>query len=250
MIEVDPNNPQVNVMARHLSQQLKGRKWYSTQENSFSLLALGKVARKNGSSNSTAVITANGKKVGEMTGKDVVIKDNITGQNVSIAAKNGNVYYYWEVSGISNGNDIKQEDNMMKIRRSYLDRFGKEVSGNTFRQNDMVVVKLSVSSLNGATLENVVLSDLLPAGFEIENPRITETPELSWATNKSQPDNIDYRDDRVNFFTTVFGQERVFYYVVRAVTPGVFKVGPAAADAMYNGDFHSYNGGGYVKIIQ
>lgn len=250
MIDVDPNNPQVNVMARHLSQQLKGRKWYSTQENSFSLLALGKVARKNGSSNSTAVITANGKKVGEMTGKDVVVKDNITGQNVSISAKNGNVYYYWEVSGISNGNDIKQEDNMMKIRRTYLDRFGKEVSGNTFRQNDMVVVKLSVSSLNGATLENVVLSDLLPAGFEIENPRITETPELSWATNKSQPDNIDYRDDRVNIFTTVFGQERVFYYVVRAVTPGVFKVGPAAADAMYNGDFHSYNGGGYVKIIQ
>jgi len=41
----------------------------------------------------------------------------------------------------------------------------------------------------------------------------------------------------------------VFYYAVRAVSPGIFRMGPASADAMYNAEYHSYNGGGVIKVI-
>jgi len=35
---------------------------------------------------------------------------------------------------------------------------------------------------------------------------------------------------------------------VRAVSPGVYKMGPVSADAMYNGEYHSYNGAGTVVV--
>ena len=29
-----------------------------------------------------------------------------------------------------------------------------------------------------------------------------------------------------------------------------YKMGPVSADAMYNGEYHSYNGAGMVRVIQ
>ena len=43
---------------------------------------------------------------------------------------------------------------------------------------------------------------------------------------------------------------RLYYYAVRAVSPGIYKMGPVSADAMYNGEYHSYNGAGVVKVVQ
>lgn len=250
LVDVDYNNPQVNWMARHLSQQVKSKRYLSTQECSFALMALGKIARKIGDSKATASISVGGKQIGSANGKDAIISEGIAGQKVTISATGGAMYYFWEVSGISNNNDYVQEDNMLRIRRTYLDRRGNPINGNTFKQNDLIVVKLAVVSTTGAPLENVAITDLLPAGFEIENPRITEVPDYAWVKNASTPQFLDIRDDRINMFATVGGTESYYYYVVRAVSPGTYRVGPASADAMYNGEYHSYNGGGVVKVIQ
>jgi uncharacterized protein YfaS (alpha-2-macroglobulin family) len=111
-----------------------------------------------------------------------------------------------------------------------------------------VVVRISLVTTNGSTIENVAVSDMLPAGFEIENPRIGDVPELQWVTNASNPDHIDIRDDRINIFTTATGTEKYFYYLVRAVSKGKFHQGPVSADAMYNGAYHSYHGSGVIVV--
>ncbi|MBL7998884.1 MAG: Ig-like domain-containing protein [Candidatus Kapabacteria bacterium] len=249
LVDNDFSNPQVNSMARHLSQQIRSRKWLSTQELGFAFVALGKLARKTQSANATATIEANGKTY-NLTTQDVVIDDGLANRDVKISAKGGTVYYFWETRGVSATNTMRQEDAMLKIRRTFLDRNGAEIRGTTFNQNDLIVVKLTLSSPTRAFLDNIVISDLLPSGFEIENPRISEVPELTWAKNATIPASIDYRDDRINLFTSVGTEDKVFYYVVRAITPGTFRLAPAAADAMYNGDFHSYNGGGTITIKQ
>ncbi len=248
LVDVDFNNPQVNVMARHLAQQLRIQKYYSTQENSFALIALGKIARKNGVSKGTATISYGSKKV-ELKDADLVIKDGLVGQNVSISSKGGPVYYFYEVSGISTSNIVKQEDSFLRIRRTFFDRFGRENTSGVFKQNDLVVVRLTLDCQNLAQIDNVAITDMLPSGFEIENSRITEVPDLNWIKSQTNPSYIDIRDDRINLFTNLNGVQ-TFYYVVRAVSPGVFRVGPAAADAMYNGEFHSYNGAGTIRVVQ
>jgi uncharacterized protein YfaS (alpha-2-macroglobulin family) len=34
------------------------------------------------------------------------------------------------------------------------------------------------------------------------------------------------------------------------VSPGTYKMGPVSADAMYNGEYHSYHGAGVIKVVQ
>jgi uncharacterized protein YfaS (alpha-2-macroglobulin family) len=94
-----------------------------------------------------------------------------------------------------------------------------------------------------------VITDLLPAGFEIENPRTKELPGTDWIKGASEPTALDVRDDRIHFFVNATAQKQTYYYAVRAVSLGAFRQGPVSADAMYNGEIHSYHGAGVVKII-
>ncbi len=45
LLDADPSNAQIPIMANHVAAKLKQRSWYSTQECSFSFLSLGKMAR-------------------------------------------------------------------------------------------------------------------------------------------------------------------------------------------------------------
>jgi uncharacterized protein YfaS (alpha-2-macroglobulin family) len=99
-------------------------------------------------------------------------------------------------------------------------------------------------------VSNVVITDLLPAGFEVENPRTKELPGMDWIRDAAVPVALDIRDDRVHFFVDLNTGKQVYYYAVRAVSPGSYQVGPVSADAMYNGEFHSYNGAGTVTVVR
>ena len=96
---------------------------------------------------------------------------------------------------------------------------------------------------------NSRIARFLPAGFEIENPRTKEIPGMEWIKDADTPTSLDVRDDRINLFLNLDLNRSVFYYAVRAVSPGIFRMGPASADAMYNAEYHSYNGGGVIKVI-
>ena len=87
-------------------------------------------------------------------------------------------------------------------------------------------------------------------GFEIENPRTKEIPGMDWIKNESTANQMDIRDDRINLFVDAGSRPETYYYAVRAVSPGTYVMGPVMADAMYNGEYHSYNGGGVIKIVE
>jgi uncharacterized protein YfaS (alpha-2-macroglobulin family) len=121
------------------------------------------------------------------------------------------------------------------------------MSGNTFKQNDLVVVKITLQS-TGGRVPNVVITDMLPAGLEIDNPRLGGVG-VSWITNAAEAEHFDFRDDRINIFASASPTEiKSFYYVCRAVSRGTFNMGPVSADAMYSGEYYSYNGAGVVTV--
>ena len=96
----------------------------------------------------------------------------------------------------------------------------------------------------------MVITDLLPAGFEIENPRTKEIPGMDWIKDAADVRSLDVRDDRIHFFVDADRPKKNFYYAVRAVSPGNYKMGPVSADAMYNGEYHSYHGAGVIRVVQ
>jgi uncharacterized protein YfaS (alpha-2-macroglobulin family) len=250
LMDVDPGNAQVGTMVKHVADKIKSRAWLSTQERAFSFLALGKHARSVNNSNATAEVKVNGKSVakidaGTWTGSWTSVPV------IEIATKGeGRMYYFWEAEGVSSTGAYKEEDSYLSVRKKFYDRNGKLITANTFKQNDLVIIGINLQKAYSGDLENIVITDLLPAGFEIENPRTKEIPGMDWIKDGSVPTALDVRDDRIHFFVDATAPSQTYYYAVRAVTPGTFKMGPVNADAMYNGEYHSYHGAGVVRVTQ
>jgi hypothetical protein len=252
LIDVDPGNGQVAEMSRHVSHRLKTERYLNTQERAFSFLALGKLARSTAKSNITAEIRVNGKTIAKLDGNDWKgSSEELKSNSIEIVTKgNGRLYYSWVSEGISASGNYVQEDQYIKVRRTFYDRTGKEITGNSFRQNDLIIVGITLEKAYSNTIENIVITDLLPAGFEIENPRTKEIPGMDWIKDAADPVSLDIRDDRIHFFVDATGPKQKYYYAVRVVSPGVFRQGPVSADAMYNGEIHSYHGAGVVKVVR
>ena len=252
LMDVDPANPQVPVMAKHVADKLKQRTWFNTQECSFSFLALGKMARAANTSTVTGDIKVNGRSVGKVSNSSVTLHaKQLGGTNVEIVtAGSGRLYYYWQSEGISASGDYKEEDSYIRVRKKFYDRYGRMLQGNTFNQNDMVIVQITLEKSYSGDVDNIVISDLLPAGFEIENPRTKEIPGMDWIKDANTPTSLDVRDDRINLFVDLQNNRQAYYYAVRAVSPGIYRVGPVGAEAMYNGEYHSYHGAGTIRVVR
>lgn len=252
LLDVDPDNEQIIPMSNLLVQNLKGKKHRTTQSSVYGLLALGKISKQLTGSPIDGTVLVNGKRLAEIGNKTQQIsipQQDIKKVKIKTSGSNtGKIFYWWQQEGVSKSGDLKEEDKFLKVRRTFYNRYGKELSDNQFEQNDLIVVKVSLASSYSSVIENVVITDLLPAGFEIENPRIKEVQGMQWVKNASTPQYLDIRDDRIFFFTNAKSKVQDFYYVVRAVTPGNFKLGPVSADAMYNGSYHSYHGSGNIQI--
>jgi alpha-2-macroglobulin len=249
LIDSDPNNNQIGTLAKHLSEQLKTKSYLNTQELAFSFIALGKIAQKANQSTITASIKANGQVIGQYTKGNMIINKDVLGKNIEIKTSGtGNLYYFWEAQGLPNNGDVKEEDSYLTIRKAFFDRKGNPITDLTFKQNDLIVVRLTLHTIDQSTVSNVVITDILPAGFEIENPRLSEQSEIPWIKSSAVPEHFDIRDDRINLYTAADRKPQQFYYIVRAVSKGQFKMGPASADAMYNGEYHSYSGAASVTV--
>ncbi|HEX2532877.1 MAG TPA: MG2 domain-containing protein [Chitinophagaceae bacterium] len=252
LLDADPGHPQVPQLARLVRDRLKSDRYLNTQERAFSFLALGKMARAEARATATAEIRSGGKVIGRMEGAPWKGgRELLAGGSAEISTKgSGRVYYSWLAEGISRTGAYREEDQYLKVRRAYFDRNGRELSGNVFRQNDLVIVRVTLEKTFSSAIENVVITDLLPAGFEIENPRTKEIPGMDWIKNAGTPVALDVRDDRFHFFVDATEGKQTYYYAVRAVSPGTFRQGPVSADALYNGALHSYHGAGVIQVVR
>jgi uncharacterized protein YfaS (alpha-2-macroglobulin family) len=55
----------------------------------------------------------------------------------------------------------------------------------------LIVVQVSIENQLTAPWINVVATDILPAGFEIENPRIKDLPGMEWIKDGATPVAMD-----------------------------------------------------------
>lgn len=252
LADVDPANDQVPLMAKHVAAAIGKQSGFNTQEAAFSFLALGKLAKEANRATVTASLSVNDKTVAQFNNATISLSaKQLGGNTVQISTSGaGKLYYYWQAEGVSATGDYREEDSYIRVRRQFFDRFGKKIHTHNFEQNDLVVVQVTLERQYGGDLENIVITDLLPAGFEVENPRIREIPGMDWVKDASTPSALDVRDDRVNLFVDLTRQRQVYYYAVRAVSIGEFILAPIGADAMYHPEYHSYHGAGKITITE
>jgi uncharacterized protein YfaS (alpha-2-macroglobulin family) len=164
----------------------------------------------------------------------------------------GNVQAVVSVSG-SPLNPEPAAERGFKIERNFYTLDGKPADVSKPKQNQRFVVVLKMTELQ-PQLGRVIVADYLPAGFEIDNPRLVssgDTGTLSWISDAAQPVNTEFRDDR---FTAAFNRKQdsapVFTvaYVVRAVSPGRYVLPQATVEDMYRPDRFGRTATGTVEI--
>jgi uncharacterized protein YfaS (alpha-2-macroglobulin family) len=155
-----------------------------------------------------------------------------------------------------NGAPVTSEpaaDRGFKIERLYYTLDGKPADPATAQQNQRFAVVLKV---NEPTPQHgrVIVADYLPAGFEIDNPRLVSSGDagrLSWIADAAEPVYSEFRDDH---FGAAFDRNSkspaIFSvaYVVRAVSPGSYVLPQAFVEDMYRPDRYGRTGTGTVAV--
>jgi hypothetical protein len=148
--------------------------------------------------------------------------------------------------------DLPPQSQGFTIERRYYTLAGEEVTPRSVRQTDMLVVVLSGTS-NLDLYHQALLIDLLPAGFEVENARLADTrttDDLPWLPELTPTLYTEFLDDRfVAAFDLDWGrQPYTVAYLVRAVTPGTYKLPPAEIEDMYQPQYRARTAGGTVTV--
>ncbi len=250
LLEIDPSHSQIPFIIEYLTN--KAMDAYTTQDRAFLFLALGKAAKNLAQENLAIDIYDGENHIGKYHGKNLIIPNGkISGNTLTLKSSGkGQVYYYWEREGIPVNVKIKDVDKGLKVRRKYYDyKTNKEITDGKFRQGQLVLCKISLTGLDRSA-ENIVITDIIPAGAEIENPRLTGTSRVQMDTKqKLHVQYSDIRDDRLILFTNLKANKtKEYWYLLRLVNKGIFIVPPITADAMYAKEFHSINGGTLIFI--
>jgi uncharacterized protein YfaS (alpha-2-macroglobulin family) len=144
-------------------------------------------------------------------------------------------------------------DKGFKIERLYYTLDGKPADPTKARQNQRFAVVLKVTE-PAPQYGRVMVADYLPAGFEIDNPRLVssgDTGTLSWIEDAAEPVHSEFRDDHFGAAFDRDGKSPAVFtvaYVVRAVSPGTYVLPQAYVEDMYRPDRYGRTATGTVTV--
>jgi hypothetical protein len=140
-----------------------------------------------------------------------------------------------------------------KIERKYYTLAGKPADPGKAKQNERFAVVLKITEPT-PQLARIIVADYLPAGLEIDNPRLVssgDTGALAWIEDAQEPVSSEFRDDRFSAaFERKSGDASVFTvaYVVRAVSPGRYIHPQAYVEDMYRPDRFGRTATGSIEV--
>ena len=141
--------------------------------------------------------------------------------------------------------------NGLTVARNYFTPEGVAVDPASVKQNTRLVVVLTVSAADEQQNGQFLLSDPLPAGFEIENPSLVSsgnTASLSWLEETGAVEHTEFRDDR---FIASFGNSAVkIAYMVRAVAPGKYVHPGVTVEDMYRPELNARTASSTVVVTE
>lgn len=142
--------------------------------------------------------------------------------------------------------------NGLRLARDYFTLDGNPANPGKAKQNDRFVVVLTVTADEPGD-SNLLITDLMPGGFEVENPALVSSADLAgfpWLP-QTDPAHVEFRDDRfVAAFEpgTDLTRGVTVAYMVRAVSPGSFAQPAASAEDMYRPERFARTAPGIVTV--
>ncbi|WP_425511659.1 alpha-2-macroglobulin family protein [Xanthomonas cannabis] len=242
------SKPEYDTRAVALGRALDARRatgwlWLSTQEQ-VALARLGK-----------ALMVGQGKQVsGTLTvGGDAqqIAPARLFGRSFDSAALARGVqfapqgeapmYASLEVAGIPRSAP-EPDTRHLSVERSWYTTDGKPWTPQALKEGEALIVRVTITA--NSDMPDALLTDLLPAGLEIENFNLGDAKQwadvvvdgigISERSSAADVKHEEFRDDRyVAALALSSGSKAQVYYLVRAVSPGTYTVPPSLVEDMY-----------------
>lgn len=240
----------------------KSSGYYNTQELVWGLTGLGKwVHGTAGKGTAAGTLVADGttiepRKVKRKTNDKVwsLARASEYGSlTLDVPAQADGMWLVISSEGVRPGGQLASGGSGLSVRRAYRTADGTELdlAKGDVKLGELVFVEVTVGNTSGQAIQNIALVDRLPAGFEVENPRLGRGFTADWVERDDQwaLDFLNMRDDRLEAFGTLQpGETRKVVYTVRAVTSGTYTVPPVEAGAMYDPTLWAREKGGTAVV--
>jgi hypothetical protein len=130
----------------------------------------------------------------------------------------------------------------IKVERNLFGTDGKPWTARALKEGEALIVRVVITA--DRNMPDALLTDLLPAGLEIENFNLGDAKQwadvvvdginISDRANEASLNHEEFRDDRyVAALKLQAGSPAKLFYLVRAVTPGSYTVPPPLVEDMY-----------------
>lgn len=235
-------------MMMKLNDELRERRWFSTQE-SFAVFKLGLALDAVADKPWSGLLTVNKEQRRLDKKGPLFLSPSPEEIHNGVAFKSTHdklMYVSAVVSGYTKTAPEKDEARII-LTRDFFDTKGEKIEGGEFNVGDLVLVHLTATAKE--YIPDALVVDLLPAGFEIENPNFKYSVKISdseleevkineqtlWRLSSgNRIEHQEYKDDR---YVSVMHLEKKethnLFYLMRAVSPGKFTVPPPYAESMY-----------------
>ena len=265
MAKLDPTNPLTANAVRWLMAHRVDGRWSSTQETAWTLMALTDwmVASGELQADFRYEVALNGKLLGSGAATAATLRETLKLQvdvsqlfqdelnRLAIARDEGagNLYYTAHMKLSLPVEQVLPLDQGIIVSREYFDPADRETPVTQMAQGETFLVRLTIVAPND--LHYVLIEDPLPAGVEaidtslktsqqVDQPELYDATAFDWRTLQSSGwgwwyfDHVELRDEKVVLSASYLPRGTYEYvYLVRAATPGEYRVIPPTAQEFY-----------------
>lgn len=235
---------------------MRTNNWMSTQTTAYALIALSNASNSNNNSDEIkGSIEIDGKKTEYKTNNQYTLKIDEGSKSIKVSpGSEGMTYVNYYFESIPLNNTVSDYSDGFAIERKFYDNEGKTIDAKNTKSGEKfwMEVLINPKSSNINEVDNMVINQIIPSGWEIDNLRVTDSKMPKWIEDKTKDVEVSYldiRDDRVMWFFDYKGNKSCSFFIkVNAVTKGEYDFPGTTLEAMYDNNFKAYKKGYKVKV--
>lgn len=238
-------------LLRDLSTKLSANTWMSTQTTAYALLSVFKFV---GAGEAGIDVNYAFAKVADefKTAKSIkMIESDAQGQVAAKVTNRGEGMLFVRViqKGQPMAGQEQADEKGLSLKVNYVDRNGEVISPTQLEQGQDFFAEVEIRNSGSTGLyQNLALTQVFPAGWEILNDRLNEI------SNSQVNKGIDYqdiRDDRVmTYFDLQAGERLRFKVALNATYAGDYYLPAVNVEAMYDETIYARTAGEWVSVLR
>ncbi|MEO0732287.1 MAG: MG2 domain-containing protein [Bacteroidota bacterium] len=238
--------------AFRLAERVGARRWLSTQEAAFAIVAIGKMSAGGNNTELKADFTS-------PSGSKTAVGANASIYRIELPTDAASSSFVLQNTGtatlyatvVTGGQPLPGEEQAtsenLVLDVSYTDDEGNAIDVTNLASGTDFIANYTVRNPGSLAMNyrQLALRSLVPSGWEISNDRL----DAGGAADEGGYNYRDFRDDRVfTFFHLNRGQTKTFSLRMTATYPGRYYLPAQLAEAMYADDVKAGVKGQWVEV--